>query len=249
MVKKTDLTVLLENLDYLKLPFIRDNHESIAKEAAINKLSHIDFLKELIEGESALRFERAIQRRLRNAKFPYLKTLEQYQWTYPREVNRPQIDNLFRLRFIEDKENILFLGSCGVGKTHLSIALAQKACRNGYSVLFTGAIDIINTLSTAKVMHNLDHALKKYLSVQLLLIDELGYLPIDNQGANLLFQVISKRYERGSILLTSNRAFKDWPEIFNNDSTITSAILDRLLHHSQVVIIDGKSYRMKDKES
>jgi len=249
MAKKTDLTALFKNLDYLRLPFIRDHLESIAKEAAAKKLTHIDFVKELIEGESALRFERTIQRRLRSAKFPYLKTLEQYQWTYPREINRPQIDNLFRLRFIDDKENLLFLGGCGVGKTHLSIALAQKACQKGYNVLFTSAIDIINTLSTEKAMHNLDQALKKYLSVQLLLIDELGYLPIDKQGADLLFQVISKRYERGSILLTSNRAFKDWPEIFNNDSTITSAILDRLLHHSQVVIIDGKSYRMKDKES
>ena len=159
------------------------------------------------------------------------------------------LDHLFQLRFIENKENILFLGGCGVGKTHLSIALAQKACRNGYSVLFASAVDIINTLSTAKAMHTLDQALKKYLSVQVLLIDELGYLPIDKQGADLLFQVISKRYERGSILLTSNRAFKEWSKIFNNDSAITSAILDRLLHHSQVIVISGKSYRMKDKDS
>ena len=157
------------------------------------------------------------------------------------------IEGFFRLDFIEHNENIIFIGQCGTGKSHCSIALAKTACEKGYSTLFTSAVDIINHLSSAAAVNNLERAIKKYITPSLIIIDEIGYLPIDKQGANLLFQVISKRYETGSIIITSNRPFKEWPKIFNNDSTITSAVLDRLLHHSHVAVIEGKSYRMKDK--
>ena len=130
---------------------------------------------------------------------------------------------------------------------HLSIALAYQACLKGYNVLHASAIDIVNTLSAAANTGRLKVELKKYLKPDVLLMDELGYLPVDKKGADLLFQVISQRYEKGSIVLTTNKAFKKWPEIFNNDATLTSAVLDRLLHHAETVVIEGKSYRMKDR--
>jgi DNA replication protein DnaC len=162
-------------------------------------------------------------------------------------VNRPQIQNLFHLRFIEDRANVIFISNVGLGKSHFSIALGHTACLRGYSVLFTTAVDIINSLSAAQAHGNLKRELHKYLQPRLLIVDEIGYLPIDKHGADLLFQVISGRYERGATILTSNRAYKHWPEIFNNDSTLTSALLDRLLHHAETVLIEGKSYRMKDQ--
>jgi len=135
----------------------------------------------------------------------------------------------------------------GLGKTHLATALGYAACQHGHSVLFANAIDVINTLSAAQTKGVLKTQLKRYLSPAILVLDEVGYLPIDQRGADLLFQVISQRYERGSIILTSNKAFKQWPAIFNGDSTITSAVLDRLLHHAEAVLIEGSSYRMKDR--
>ena len=135
----------------------------------------------------------------------------------------------------------------GLGKTHLVTALGYAACLQGYAVLFTSAIDVINTLSAARTSGRLKQELKKYTKPSLLILDELGYLPIDKAGADLLFQVISLRYEQGSIIITSNRAYKEWPKIFHNDSMLTSAILDRLLHHAETVVIEGKSFRMKGK--
>lgn len=156
------------------------------------------------------------------------------------------MQNLFRLQFIEDKANVIFLGGVGLGKSHLTTALGYAACLQGYSVLFTTAIDAINTLA-AHGSGRFKSEIKKYLKPRVLILDELGYLPIDKTGADLLFQVISGRYERGSLIITSNRAFKKWPEIFNNDSTLTSALLDRLLHHAETLVIEGTSYRMKDQ--
>jgi DNA replication protein DnaC len=158
-----------------------------------------------------------------------------------------QVQNHFSLGFIKDKANLIYLGGVGLGKTHLATALGYTACLQGCSVLFTSAIDVINTLSAAKSSGRLKQELKKYTKPSLLILDELGYLPIDKAGADLLFQVISLRYEQGSMMITSNRAYKEWPKIFNNDSTLTSAILDRLLHHAETVVIEGKSFRMKDK--
>jgi DNA replication protein DnaC len=176
-----------------------------------------------------------------------IKTLEQFKWTWPKKINRLQIQNIFRLQFIENKANVILLGGVGLGKTHLASALGYEACLRGYSVLFASAIDVINTLAAAKKAGTLKLELKKYARPSLLVLDELGYLPIDKVGADLLFQIISLRYERGAMIITSNRAFKHWPEIFNNDSTLTSAILDRVLHHAETVVIEGRSYRMKDQ--
>ena len=247
MTKQSEL--LSENLSYLKLVHIRENFIDAAGTAAKKKISHLDFLIDLIDGEVSRRKENAVERRLRNAKLPYPKSLDQFRWSHPEKINRQQIENLFHLNFIDRQENVVFLGGCGMGKTHLAVSLAANACQKGYTVLFAGAVEIINILSAARAMNCLDKALVKYIKPQLLVIDELGYLPIDKLGADLLFQVISQRYERGSMIITSNRPFKKWVEIFNNDSTVTSAILDRVLHHCEPVIIEGKSYRMKDKTS
>jgi DNA replication protein DnaC len=236
-----------EQLTYLKLPFIREHFEPLAKEAAQAQWGHVEYLAGLIEGEALDRQQRAIQRRIKQARFPVIKTLESFQWTWPRKINRLQVQNLFRLKFIEDKANVILLGGVGLGKSHLATALGYAACLKGCSVLFATAVDVINTLAAAQNAGRLKQELNKYLKPTLVILDEIGYLPIDKTGADLLFQIISQRYERGSIVLTSNRVFKKWPEIFNNDSTLTSALLDRLLHHAETVLIEGKSYRMKDQ--
>jgi len=224
MIKNPVDTALEKHLDYLKLPYLKENCRPFAAEGNAKHWSHIDYLARLIEGEAAARHDRTILHRIKAARFPLIKTLESFRWDWPKKINQLQIQDLFRLRFIDEKANAIFLGLCGLGKTHLATALGYAACQHGYSVLFANAIDAINTLSAAQAQ-----------------------LPIDQRGADLLFQVISQRYERGSIVITSNKAFKQWPTIFNGDSTITSAVLDRLLHHAEAIIIEGSSYRMKDR--
>jgi len=238
---------LEQHLKYLKLSFMREHHQDLAKQAAKKHWSHIRYLEQLAEQETAQRRDRATERRIRSARFPVVKTLDAFNWSWPKEINRLQVQNLFRLQFIETKSNVIFLGGVGLGKTHLASALGYTACLNGNTVLFTTAIDIINTLAAAREAGRMKQALKKYTRPAVLLMDEIGFLPIDKVGADLLFQVISLRYEQGAIVITSNRAFKNWPKIFNNDATLTSAILDRLLHHAETVLIEGDSYRMKDK--
>lgn len=236
---------LATHLEFLRLSFMRANYDALAREAAQETWTHVAYLTALAEGEAALRRQRSIQRRIKLARFPVIKTLEQFQWSWPTAINRASVQNLFRLKFIEDKANVIILGGVGLGKTHLATALGYAACLQGKSVLFTTAIDAINTLSAAQSENRLKSELKRFLSPALLCLDELGFLPIDKHGADLLFQIISLRYEQGSIVITSNRSFRQWPEIFNNDSTLTSAILDRLLHHSDTILIEGKSFRMK----
>ena len=165
----------------------------------------------------------------------------QLQLELAKKINREQIQNLFRLTFLQEHGNVILLGGVGLGKTHLATALGYAACLEGQPVLFTTAVDMINTLSAAQAEHRLKAELKRYTSPRLLVLDEVGYLPIDKQGADLLFQVISARYECGSIVLTTNKPFKQWPTIFNNDSVLTAAVLDRLLHHAIPVIIEGSS--------
>jgi len=242
-----DIAILDRHLEYLRLPFIRENGATLATRAAREERSHLDYLAQLAEGEAALRADRATLRRIKNARFPVIKTLESFRFDWPKKINRLQVQDLFRLQFIEDKANIVFLGLVGLGKSHLASALGYAACQRGYNVLFANAIDVINTLSAAQHKGVLKAELRKYLTPALLILDEVGYLPIDQRGADLLFQVISQRYEQGSIVLTTNKAFKQWPSIFNGDSTITAAVLDRLLHHAHTVVIEGTSYRMKDR--
>lgn len=247
MKTKHDIATLDSNLVALRLPFLREHCQPLAAAAAKNSIAHLDYLAQLIEGEAALHADRAVARRIRAARFPVIKTLDTFRWDWPKKINRLQIQDLFRLQFVHDKANVIFLGLVGLGKTHLATALGYAACQQGMSVLFANAIDVINTLSAAQTKGILKSELRKYLAPSLLVLDELGYLPIDQRGADLLFQVISARYEHGSIVITTNKAFKQWTSIFNGDATITSAVLDRLLHHAETVVIEGSSFRMKDR--
>lgn len=239
---------LKEVLRRLSLTTIAQHYEDLGREAARDGLSHVEYLGRLAEAEAAARYERSVQRRTKAARLPVLKTLEQFDWSWPKKINRAHIQDLFRLRFIEQNTNVVFIGGVGLGKTHFALALAHSACLDNVPTLFAPAVEIVNTLSAAQATHTLSKALKAYVAPRLLLIDELGYLPMDKRGADLLFQVISARYERSATIITANTAYKHWAPIFNNDATLTSAILDRLLHHCETVTIDGKSYRMKDKE-
>lgn len=238
---------LVIHLSYLKLSYFREYYQSLAKEALEKNWTQLDFLSRLAEGEALRRKDRATQRRIQAARFPVIKTLEQFNWAWPKKINRAQVQNLFRLSFLKDKANVIFMGGAGLGKSHLAAALAYEACLAGHTVLFTTAIDIVNTLVAAQSAHRLKAELKKYISPNIVLVDELGYLPIDKAGADLLFQVFSQRYETGSTIVTTNQLYKHWARIFNNDATLTSAVLDRLLHHAETVTIEGKSFRMKDQ--
>lgn len=236
-----------QQLTALQLSFIAEQYAALAVQATHKAWSHVDYLAALVEGEAHRQHDRATKRRIQLARFPVIKTLDQFRWDWPTQINRLQVQHHFHLAFIQDKANLIFLGGVGLGKTHLATALGYAACLKGYTVLFASAIDVINTLVAAKSAGRLKQELKKYTKPALLILDELGYLPIDKTGADLLFQVISLRYEQGALIITSNRAFKEWPKIFNQDSTLTAAILDRLLHHAETIVIEGRSFRMKDQ--
>jgi len=242
-----EYALLQKNLEYLKLRFVLEHFESQAADAARAGTAHTGYLDKLIEGDANLKQDARTARRIALARFPVIKTLDHFVWSWPSACNELQIKNIFKLKFIEDNANVIFLGGVGLGKTHLSVALGYTACLKGHSVLFTTAIEVINALGAAQAQGRLRSELSRYLKPSLLILDKLGYLPIDKFGADLLFQIISQRYERGSTVITSNRPYKKWHEIFNNDATITSAALDRLLHHAETVQIAGKSFRMKDQ--
>lgn len=234
-------------LKQLQLIYPLENFEALTREAGRQSWSHATYLDRLLEGECQRRDINGIARRIKNARFPVSKGLDGFDWTWPKKLNRTQAQDLFRLTFLEDHSNVIFLGAVGLGKTHLATALGRQACEMGRTVLFTTAVDIVNTLAAAQIAHRLRQELKRYTRPDLLIVDELGYLPIDKLGADLLFQVFSHRYERGSMVLTTNKPFKQWPSIFNNDATLASAVLDRLLHHAETVIIEGASFRMKGR--
>ncbi len=241
------IQTLQESIKKLKLSHIAQHHETIAEDAAKKSWTHLEFLERLIQGEISIRKQHALKRRVQKAHLPVIKTLDQYLWNWPSTINQQEIMHTFRLGFLEKRTNVIFLGSVGIGKTHLATALAYTACQHEYSTLFTTAIEAVNNLVAAHAQQRLKNELNKYLSPQLLVLDELGYLPLDKTGADMLFQIISQRYEKASTIITTNKPFKQWATIFNNDAGIASAILDRLLHNATTIVIEGKSYRMKDR--
>jgi DNA replication protein DnaC len=240
-------TTLRSQLSALNLPFMLENYQAFAQSAADKHWSHLDYLTELLGGEASARDDRRVQRCIKQARFPVLKTLDQFDWNWPTKINRLLIQNLFHLDFVDKNANVVFISGTGLGKSHLMTALGYAACLRGHSVLFTGAVDIINSMAAAQASGGMKQTLNHYIKPRVLCIDELGYLPIDKFGADCLFQIISHRYERGATLLTTNRIYKNWASIFDKDAVLTSALLDRLLHHAETVLIEGKSYRSKDQ--
>lgn len=240
-----DTRLLDSQLHYLKLPVVRQHALELSRQAARDGWDHLRYLGTLINLESLARHDKASQRRLREARFPVLKTLESFDWNWPRKIPRDAIESFLSGHFITRKENLLFFGNPGLGKTHLATAIGYHAALAGSRVLFANTIDVVNRLQSAVASHSLPVALRLYTKPDLLILDELGYLPLDQHGGDLLFQVVSQRYERGSIILTSNKVPAQWASIFNNDAALASAILDRLSHHSHSIDLEGDSFRSK----
>jgi DNA replication protein DnaC len=240
---------LESDLAELKLLEIARAYREVLDEAARKGSSMLEVLGVLIGLEAASRQQRALQRRLAVARLPKRKTLEEYDFTFPKRVPKAAIVRLFDCDFIPRHGCAVLIGPTGTGKSHLLTALGYTACERGHSVRYTRVVDLINHLTTAQINGLLGKALKGYVRPSLLLLDELGYLPIDKRGADLLFQVVAARYESGSIVLTTNRPFREWGALFDVDNTLATALIDRLMHHGEALLIQGPSYRMRDKDS
>ena len=237
---------LTNNLEVLKLERIKENLDKYIELINKKEKDVVDALYELTNLEIELMNERAIYGCVRTAGFPFIKTFEDFDFSFQPTINKEQILDFKNLRFIENKENIIFVGSPGVGKTHLAISIGITAAQNRDSTYFINCNDLIANLKKANSENRFMNRLKHYSKYKLLIKDEVGFLPIDREGANMLFQLINKRYENHSTIITTNKPFGKWHEIFG-DVTLANAILDRLLHHSHIIDINGNSYRLRDK--
>lgn len=240
------ITDLASSLRHLKLSRLADHLESWLQDAAKGQWDYHEFLQRLVDEEVAAKKEKRTEMGTRMARLPFIKTLESFDFTYQPSLDPKRIKELSACRWVANGENVIFLGPPGVGKTHLSVGLGVEAIRRGYRTLFITAQGLITTLARAHAENRLDDKLKFFCQPKLLIIDEIGYIPIDRLGANLFFQLISRRYEKGAMIMTSNQPFSNWGEVFG-DQIIASAILDRVLHHAISVSIKGESYRLKEK--
>ena len=237
---------LLNNLELLKLDKIKDIYPSYIDIAVKDNKSLTELLLELTKKEIEYRDERASQIQVTVSAFPYKKEISDFDFDYQPSINKQEILELNTLGFFERHENILFVGPSGVGKTHLATSIGITAAKKRYSVYFISCHDLITQLNKAHYENKLESRINHFCRYELLIIDEIGYLPVDKQGANLFFQLIAKRYEKHSTIITTNQTFNKWGEVFS-DNVLANAILDRLLHHSCVINIRGNSYRIKDK--
>jgi len=233
----------------LQLPTVNEMHHELNNRAAKEGWKFSEYLLEILKLEADKRAKRSRATLTKMAGFPTIKTLEQFDFDFTVGVNRRQIEELSTLEFVKRQENIILLGQSGVGKTHLAIALAYAAVQKRIKARFITASDLIIQMAHAKKEKRYDSFIRQaILAPALLVIDEIGYFPMSKEDAHHFFQVISKRYERGATIVTSNLVFSQWSGIFANDKVVTTAILDRLLHHSHVINILGDSYRLKEKK-
>jgi len=246
----TDLTSessqLKAQLGKLGLHTMAEQFEGEADRAAKSESSYTAYLARLAEAELAEKADRSVNARIARARFPCLRTLEEFDFAFQPGLPAARVRELSSLSFLDQAANVLFVGGPGVGKTHLAIALGLRACQARKSALFTHTPDLLDQLVAADVSHTLGKLLDQLRRLDLLICDELGYLPMDARRANLFFQLIAARYTRGSLLITTNVSFDGWGKLFGDD-VIASAILDRLLHQSHAFLINGPSYRLKDK--
>lgn len=240
------LDPIAEKLTALGLGYPAGCLPELVEQASREELSPISFLDLVLTGELERKDERRVSTMLKLSGLPPGKTLEDFDWSFQPRVDRHQIEALATCSYIREKTNVLFLGPPGVGKSHLAAALGVRAIKNGFSVAHFVLDDLMHVLRADAAVPPARLRAKRYFNCALLIIDEVGFRPLDRVEANLFFRLVSARYERGSIILTSNKHVRDWPEIFAGDEILTTAILDRLLHHVQVVHIDGRSYRLRE---
>lgn len=235
----------LHLLDTLKLKGILSNLDEELNDAEGQKVSYLTFLSSLLKREISDRTERRLKRNMATAHFPVIKNFDAFEFGRVKGITKSDVSKLLDFRWIDNHDNLLFFGPPGLGKTHLSMAFGVKAIEAGYTVCFERIVNLVELLKTAQIQRTAGFRINRILKVDLVIIDEIGYTPIERKEANKFFNLISELYERTSIIITSNKGFDSWAEMMGDD-VMTTALLDRLLHHAEVFNLDGESYRIQD---